>query len=185
VELRIHAAMTSRQSSAAPDGFDPTPEDREPSEYAGYLLQLAARFRESALDRQLAPLGLTAARCRVLGIVRRLSGCTMGELSFFSTIDRTTLTRIIDQLAAQGLVERSTPAGDRRKVTLALTAEGLGLHQRALATIAQVNRSVFAAVPETQLKEATRVLQAAVASVVTDPKERQMLLAFSRATEAP
>lgn len=172
-----------RQSGAQADGLDPIPEDREPSEYAGYLLQLAARFRESALDQRLAPLGLSATRCRVLGIVRRLNDCTMGELSFFSTIDRTTLTRIVDQLANLVLVERNTPAGDRRKVTLALTAKGVRLHQRALDAIGQVNRDVFAAVPEAQLGEATRVLQAAIASMVSDPKELQMLLTFARARD--
>ena len=109
----------------------------------------------------------------------------MGELSFFSTIDRTTLTRIVDQLAGLGLVERSTPAGDRRKVTLALTDKGARLHQRAIAIIGQVNRGVFAAVPEGRLREATRVLQAAIGSVVTDPTDLQMLLAFSRTRESP
>jgi DNA-binding MarR family transcriptional regulator len=172
--------MTMQPTGAASDGLDPIPEDREPAEYAGYLLQLAARFRESALDQRLAALGLSATRCRVLGIIRRLSDCTMGELSFFSTIDRTTLTRIVDQLAGLGLVERSTPAGDRRKVTLALTAKGARLHQRTVAITGQVNRDVFAVVPEAELREATRVLQAAIASVVTDPGELQMLLAFSR-----
>lgn len=177
--------MTLQPTGAANDGFDPPPEDREPSEYAGYLLHLAARLRESALDDRLAPLGLSATRCRVLAIIRRLSDCTMGELSFFSTIDRTTLTRIVDQLAGLGLVERSTPAGDRRKVTLALTDNGARLHQRAIAIIGQVNRGVFAAVPEGRLREATRVLQAAIGSVVTDPTDLQMLLAFSRTRESP
>jgi DNA-binding MarR family transcriptional regulator len=83
---------------ALPPGY------RESHEYAGYLLQLAARLREAALERHLAPLGLTIARGHVLGVIRRLKACTMGELAFFTTIDRTTLTRIIDQFFAQGLV---------------------------------------------------------------------------------
>ncbi|HEX3917802.1 MAG TPA: MarR family transcriptional regulator [Caulobacteraceae bacterium] len=176
--------MIGKQRDAADAGQGPIPEDRDPAEYAGYLLYLAGRLRERALDERLDALGLSATRCRVLGIVRRLKACTMGELSFFSTIDRTTLTRIVDQLTALGLVERSTPPGDRRKVTLALTAKGNRLHQRALAAIQNANRTVFAGVPDDDLRHAVSVLQAAISAVLIDPKDIEMLLNFSRASEA-
>jgi DNA-binding MarR family transcriptional regulator len=168
------------QAQKAHDDHEPIPEDREVKEYAGYLLQLAGRYREAALDRSLAQLGLNATKCRALGIIRRLKSCTMGELAFFSTVDRTTLTRIVDQLTAVGLVERGAAAGDRRKVILTLTAKGSRLHQKSLVIIQDVNRNVFADVPEDKLHAATRVLKAAIASVVDDPQELQMLLTFSR-----
>jgi DNA-binding MarR family transcriptional regulator len=173
--------MSTSQTAAT---HDPVPEDRDIKEYAGYLLQLAARYREASLDRSLAAVGLTATRCRVLGIVRRLTSCTMGELAFFSTIDRTTLTRIVDQLTALGLVERGAAAGDRRKVLLTLTAKGVRLHEDSLGLIRDVNEGVFAGVPEDRLHAAAGVLQAAIASVVSDPKDLKMLLTFSRADEA-
>jgi DNA-binding MarR family transcriptional regulator len=176
--------MIGKERDVANAAPNPIPEDGDPAEYAGYLLHLAGRLRERALDERLEALGLSATRCRVLGIVRRLKACTMGELSFFSTIDRTTLTRIVDQLTALGLVERSTPPGDRRKVTLALTAKGNRLHQRATAAIQNANRTVFAGVPDAELRQAVGVLQAAVGAVLTDPKEAEMLLSFSRASEA-
>lgn len=176
--------MISKEHDAADGGSELFPEDRDPAEYAGYLVYLAGRLRERALDERLEALGLSATRCRVLGIIRRLKACTMGELSFFSTVDRTTLTRIVDQLTALGLVERSTPPGDRRKVTLALTAKGNRLHQRTLAAIQNANRAVFAGVSEPELRQAVGVLQAAIRAVLPDPKEVNMLLTFSRATEA-
>jgi DNA-binding MarR family transcriptional regulator len=183
-EYAFIAGMIEKEGGPASDGGGPIPDVREPAEYAGYLLYLAGRLRERALDERLESLGLTATRCRVIGIIRRLKACTMGELSFFSTIDRTTLTRIVDQLTGLGLVERSTPPGDRRKVTLALTAKGNRLHQRALVAIQNVNRTVFSGVPEADLLVASRVLQAAIASVVADPKELRMLLAFDRVSDA-
>jgi DNA-binding MarR family transcriptional regulator len=175
--------LSEDELEASGEGLEPAPESREPAEYAGYLLYLAARFREAALDERLQGLGLNATRCRVLGIVRRLKSCTMGELSFFSTIDRTTLTRIVDQLTALGLVERSTPPGDRRKVTLTLTPKGARLHQRATAQIRQVNHTVFSSIPEDRLREATRVLQSAIGSVVMERRELDMLLTFARAPD--
>jgi DNA-binding MarR family transcriptional regulator len=171
------------QTHRASEGDQPIPEDREVREYAGYLLQIAARYREAALDEGLAALGLNATRCRVLGIIRRLKSCTMGELSFFSTVDRTTLTRVVDQLTSIGLVERGATPGDRRKVILTLTAKGVRLHQRSLGIIREVNQGVFADIPEDRLRAATLVLRAAIGSVVADPHELKMLLTFSRATE--
>ncbi|HEY3798005.1 MAG TPA: MarR family winged helix-turn-helix transcriptional regulator [Caulobacteraceae bacterium] len=173
-----------RETPTPPTPVTLPPGFREPHDYAGYLLQLAARLREDALEAHLAPLGLTVARGHILGVIRRLKACTMGELAFFTTIDRTTLTRIIDQFFAQGLVERHTPAGDRRKVTLSLTAKGRGLHQRGIAAIADINRQVFEGAPEGALDHALRQLQATIAAAVPDAKQREMLLTFSRGTEA-
>lgn len=168
----------------APESFETAPEGRELNEYAGYLMQLAARFREKALDDALEPLGVNAMRSRVLSILRRLQPCTMGEVAFFSTIDRTTLTRVVDQLTRQGLVQRQTPADDRRKVTLTLTSDGHSLVERATATIQSVNRAVYGDISDEHLQRATGVLRAVLAATVTDPRALEMLLTFSRTEES-
>ena len=153
--------------------------------YAGYLLQLAARYRDETLDAQLAELGLTSARWRVISTIGRVEGCTMGELAFFSTIDRTTLTRMADQLIRMGLVTRSTPPGDRRKVSLALTPKGEQLFQRGLAAIEEVNRVVFASISDDKLRVTIDALQGVIASIVDEPRELQAALTFSRPGDPP
>jgi DNA-binding MarR family transcriptional regulator len=175
--------MDETATRPAVDRFEAPPEGRELTEYAGYLLHLAARLREKVLDDGLAPLGLNATRFRVLSIVQRLRLCTMGELSMFSTVDRTTMTRLVDQLTEQGLVERHTPPDDRRKVTLKLTPAGGRLYKRALSMIQKVNHAVFIGIADEQLQRMTDVLRTVLGSVIDDPKTLEMLLTFSRAEE--
>lgn len=175
-----------RRQSLPRRGSAPAPAaENDLAWYAGYLLQLAARCREEALDAQLVELGVTSARWRVISTIGRVAGCTMGELAFFSTIDRTTLTRMADQLIRMGLVARSTPPRDRRKVTLALTQRGERLFRRGLVAIENVNRAVFASIPDEKLRQTIDVLQGVVASVVDEPRELEMALTFSRPGERP
>ena len=103
----------------------PTPETRPattvdptgefPFDLTTYLFHVFAvlgRYREAALDEAFRPLGLNVARHRALAVVARMQPCGMTELADFCAVDRTTMTRTVDQLFAGGLVERTTPASD-------------------------------------------------------------------------
>jgi DNA-binding MarR family transcriptional regulator len=152
----------------------------EAQEYLFYLLFQAARQRDAYCDRELEPTGLNMAQWRVLAIVRRIEGCTMSLLARYSTIDRTTLTRAVDQLVGRGLVERWTPERDRRQVNLALTAEGEAAFAQAAELLAKRNAAVLANVCATDLHGATEVLQTAITNFVTDPALAHDLITFGR-----
>src|SRR5690349_3236139 len=107
-------------NSVDPDGEFPL----GAPEYFFYLLFQAQRQRDLSLDRALSPVGLNLAQWRTLAIVRRIDVCSMTLLARYSTVDRTTLTRAVDQLVDRGLVARWTPDHDRRQVNLRLTDEG-------------------------------------------------------------
>jgi DNA-binding MarR family transcriptional regulator len=72
------------------------------------------------MDGALRTLGLNVSRYRVLGVLERFGASTMTELSNFTAMQRTTLTRIADQLVAAGWVARSGESRDRRHVVLDL-----------------------------------------------------------------
>jgi DNA-binding MarR family transcriptional regulator len=172
--------MSKPPSKSANDPATPPENMREVlAEYAGYMLQLATRLREAALDAQLAQDGLTITRLRVLAIIDRRKACNMGELAFLSSIDRTTLTRTVDQLTAQGLVERVTSPTDRRKVTLSLTAKGRTLHRKGRPAVSAVNRRVFGEVSDAQLGQMIVTLRQSIAAMVTDPRELDILVNFA------
>jgi len=154
------------------------------AEHAIYVLQLVARLREQALDAELAAIGLTANRLRVLSLVRRMKTSTMGELAFLSGIDRTTLTRTVDQLTEAELVARQDAPRDRRKVALALTPKGERLHRKSISAVTAANQAVFGSVSDERLRETIRVLTDAIADLVTDPRERETLLSLARRSRA-
>ena len=137
--------------------------------YVFHLFTVAARHREARLDLALKPVGLSVPRHRALSSIERLQPCTMRELAAFMAVDRTTLTRTLDQLADAGLVERATPREDRRQVVLTLTAAGKALCRRSLQAVYRVNRELLEGMEEAQQRALARGLDRLVARLAPDP----------------
>ena len=166
----------------ADDAADPKGEfPIAPAQYFFYLLFQASRQRDLHFERSLARAGLNVARWRTLAIIRRMGELTMKELALYSTIDRTTLTRAVDQLVAQGLVERTIPARDRRKVCLALSAAGVAAYSRAIPLLRSGNADLLQDSSEAEVRAAARLLQRSVRRMVEDPKVADQLIEFGRA----
>lgn len=160
---------------------DPTGEfPLAPAEYYFYLLFQAGRQRDLHFERALAKAGLNIARWRTLAIIRRMGVCTMKELALYSTIDRTTLTRAVDQLVAQGLVERSIPSRDRRKVNLSLSAAGEAQYARAVPLLLAGNAELLKGFEDGQVRDAVRLLQTTIRRMMDDPQAAELLINFGR-----
>lgn len=156
----IAPMKTARPLGPSPNSVDPDGEfPLGPPEYFFYLLFQAARQRDLFFDRELAPVGLNLAQWRSLAIIRRLESCTMTALARYSTVERTTLTRAVDQLVSRGLIDRSVPNRDRRQVNLSLTEHGKTIYSQAVTILRVRNQEVLAEVDPKRLRDATRVLQ--------------------------
>jgi DNA-binding MarR family transcriptional regulator len=99
-----------------------------PAPSTGYLVwHLATRWRV-ALDRALAPLGLTASRYAVLaslyGLTRAGAQPSQRELADFSGFEPMYVSKLIRALEREGLVQRTENPADPRAVQLAVTAQG-------------------------------------------------------------
>jgi DNA-binding MarR family transcriptional regulator len=167
---------SNRPVSIDPDGEFPF----APSDYVLHLLAAIHQFRDSGLDGRLKALGLNVGRYRVLGVLNRFGACTMTELSHFTAVDRTTLTRIADQLVAKGQVERKTTARDRRQVLLELTPAGREVYLAALAIVFAFNRKILDGIPDTEHRTAARTLKRMVENLAPDPVARDSIIHFSR-----
>lgn len=149
-------------------------------EYFFYLLFQAARQRDLFFDKELKPVGLNLAQWRSLAIIRRLEACTMTSLARYSTVERTTLTRAVDQLVARGLIVRTVPERDRRQVHLSLTDLGNDVYRQAVAILIDRNRAVLADVEPARLREASRVLQITLEKLTGESELASDLLNFGR-----
>jgi DNA-binding MarR family transcriptional regulator len=99
-----------------------------PAPSTGYLVwHLSTRWRV-ALDRALAPLGLTASRYAVLaslyGLTRAGAQPSQRELADFSGFEPMYVSKIIRALEREGLVQRAANPADPRAVQLEVTEEG-------------------------------------------------------------
>lgn len=140
-----------------------------------------ARRQETRNDKLLKPLGLTATQWRVMIAIWRMGGGTMNELAARSAIDRTTLTRIVDQLVTAGRVMRTTPPEDRRQVRLSLTDEGERLMDEGWALISPVQQDVFAGLEAEEARKAIRLMQRMVVKMTEHPESLMAALGIAPA----
>lgn len=147
-------------------------------EYFFYLLFQAMRRRDAAFETVLATLDLSLAHWRAISTIRRMEGCAMTEVATFTAIDRTTLTRSIDQLVRRGLVARQTPDHDRRQVRLHLTEAGEQAYNQAVGRLMDFNRQALAGVDEARRREISRGLATVVANLAPDDVLAEALIRF-------
>jgi MarR family transcriptional regulator for hemolysin len=88
-----------------------------------FALHDAARLLRTYADQRARELNTTRAQWAVLSRLQRCEGVKQSELAEALDIAPITLARLIDKLAAAGLVERRADPADRRAHRLYLTAK--------------------------------------------------------------
>lgn len=151
-----------------------------PPDYVLHLMTIISLYRDTTLDSGLRPLGLNVGRYRTMTVLDRFGACTMTEVSSFTGVDRTTLTRVADQLVAAGWAERMSEAKDRRQVLLRLTDPGRAKLAEAIKVIREVNAALLENVPDEDQRATARVLMRVVDNVAPNRRSRNGIIHFSR-----
>ena len=94
-------------------------------------LRKAARASSQFLAAYLAPLGLRAGQFGILSHISKAGATTMTRLAEALAADRTTLTRNLQSLQRDGLVQVA-PGADRRVREIMLTDKGRLVLARAI-----------------------------------------------------
>ena len=100
--------------------------------YLPYLLNRAGARIATAFGEEMRRLGTSLQAWRVLAALRERDGRRMGDLSTTTSIEVSTLTRLVDNMEKTGLVARRRDADDTRAVLLHVTAAGRRLTRRIL-----------------------------------------------------
>jgi DNA-binding MarR family transcriptional regulator len=181
--LGERADMTSPADGATAPAPSVAEADAFPFETPTYLFHLLVaidRQRDLRLEERLKALGLTVARYRAIGVIARLEPVNMSELADYSVVDRTTMTRTVDQLVAEGLADRATPPTDRRRVVLTLTDAGRNLYRRAVQVITDLNREMAVGLPDDLQRTVIRAEEIMLRNLVREPGLADRLMQFRR-----
>jgi len=106
----------------------------------GYLISTVRQRWIDALERELAPLDLTAAQYIVIVNVGSGRAGTPMALCKVLQYDTGAMTRLLDRVAAKGLIRRGSNEADRRCVTLELTPAGHELYPRLVQIVMEMNK---------------------------------------------
>ncbi len=96
-----------------------------------FALYAASRATTAAYRRVLDTVGLTYPQYLVLLALWEADGLTVGELGRRLQLDSGTLSPLLRRLASNGLVTRSRPDRDARRVVVRLTDQGQGMRAEA------------------------------------------------------
>jgi len=106
-------------------------------QFLPYLLNRAGARIAAAFNAEMRQIGASLQVWRVLAALREKDGRRMGDLSETTSIEVSTLTRLVDNMEKDGLVVRRRDSGDARAIALHVTASGRRLTQRIVPLAAR------------------------------------------------
>lgn len=127
----------------------------------GSLVQLMHKLQDLYAETS-RPLGLTPQQAHLLCVL--LAGpFGMTDLSRIMSIERSSLTSMVDRLERRELVERQADPGDRRACRIALSAVGAELADQAHSAYTDRIAELTANLPAAQRKAVVAAVSVIVA----------------------
>lgn len=111
--------------------------------YLAYLLARASHLVSGEFHREVEASGLSVPEWRVLATLADRPDCTIGMLAEITLTKQPTLTKLVDRMAADGLVRRRAGEEDRRQALISITPRGRALAQPLLERAAEHERAVL------------------------------------------
>jgi DNA-binding MarR family transcriptional regulator len=130
----------------------------------GSLLHQVGRELGTAMDREFAAYGLTAQQAAVLLHAAR-EPTSPSQLRAQLGTDTAGMTKLLDRLAAKGLIERRPHPGDRRAIVIELTAAGRELLPNLPPVFGRVSSALLAGFAPTELATLTGMLNRMLANL--------------------
>jgi DNA-binding MarR family transcriptional regulator len=124
----------------------------------GYLIKRAHSLMLDVLEPVLEERGFTFIQYVILSWLRDGIAVNPKDICFQFRHDSGALTRVIDQLAERGLLERIRRDRDRRKVELQLTPAGLGTIEALIPLVVEKLNLALADFSGAEFEEFLRLL---------------------------
>jgi DNA-binding MarR family transcriptional regulator len=143
-------------------------------DYLPYLVNrvgtvIAEQFGADALARH----GLSIAEWRVLAVLASNGGQRQIDLADLTSIEASTLSRLVSRLVRMGLVTRTRSANSNREVVVKLAAKGQTLVARLIPIARDYEAAAIAGITASELASLKRLLRRMYGNM----KSRQTLFA--------
>ncbi|MDP9143691.1 MAG: MarR family winged helix-turn-helix transcriptional regulator [Actinomycetota bacterium] len=132
-----------------------TPRASPESESVVDILDRADRAVDAVLTPVTSKEGLSREAWRVLLLLSRGGGRSMGEIAEHAAIPNPTATRVVDRLVSQQLAYRRNDTNDRRRVLVHLAAGGRQTVERVSQQLEDLVESAITLLSATESEVAT------------------------------
>ena len=118
--------------------------------FAPYLMnRIMGRYNASLRD-EMAGLGLSTPKMRVLAVLSVIDGPLIGELAVYAVVEQSTLSRALDQLVGDSLVRREADANDSRATRVYITDAGRAAFETLWPHMAATYAHMFRGIPDAE-----------------------------------
>ncbi|MCC7319887.1 MAG: MarR family transcriptional regulator [Rubellimicrobium sp.] len=140
--------MTDDPAHDRPAGNQPRLGEIGLANFAPYLMNRIMGRYNTSLRTEMADLGLSTPKMRALAVLSVIEGPLIRELAVYSVVEQSTLSRALDQLAAEGLIRREADAADNRATRVFITASGRATFETLWPRMAEAHARMFRGIPE-------------------------------------
>ena len=139
--------------------FLPDHEDFSYEEFPFYWLARVHSVYALEMEKVLKKLGTDIPARRVLLILRRQGPVSVSELATHAIIKLSTITRIVQRMREDGLVETRTNLDDARITDVFVTQKGYELTDRIQEATKKIFVKGYTGLSDAQLQKLTQTLQ--------------------------
>ncbi len=132
--------------------LDPVCELFSPRDYPLVFVALIRKKNTLAIDRLISPHGLNTNMWRVFGALHDYGALHISQLAEHIAVERSQLSRILDQMEDLGYVERTASKQDRRQTKLYFTKKGKEAFNTVLPIIAGHYEKICSNITATEMK---------------------------------
>ncbi|MCA3444481.1 MAG: MarR family transcriptional regulator [Rhodobacter sp.] len=147
--------MTDQRRIAGPPGLG----EIGLGNFAPYLMNRIMGRYNASLRADLAGLGLSTPKMRALAVLSVIDAPLIRELAVYAVVEQSTLSRALDQLAGEGLIQRETDAGDSRATRVHITEAGRAAFEAMWPKMAAAYARMFQGIPEDERRAFVATLQ--------------------------
>lgn len=117
-------------------------------------------------DGEMACCGISMAQCHALVEIGRAGSISLVDLATLLNLDNSTMSRTVNNLVNNSMVERQLDPNDRRYITIRLTQEGLEQFHGIESGMGEYFMKIYDAIPKesrSKVLESLQILLKAVA----------------------
>jgi DNA-binding MarR family transcriptional regulator len=128
-------------------------------QFAPYMMNRIMGRYNATLREDFRRQHRTIPQVRTLAVLSVTDGVTVGDLSVYTVIEQSTLSRTLDSLEAHGLVRRETGETDSRQRRVFLTDEGRAEFSRAWPAMHEAFEQMFQGIDDAEYSALVATLQ--------------------------
>jgi DNA-binding MarR family transcriptional regulator len=138
-------------------------------DFLPYLLNRIVNRLNMALAEDLKTIGATVPEYRVLAVLMARDGRSVNELSVYTVIEQSTLSKLLLRMESSGLIARHNDASDGRVVNVYLTDAGRAVFAKVLPGALDHYRTAIRGLDETERASLVRTLHRVLDNVRVSP----------------